>query len=98
MAHGTDGAGSVRVPASYCGVVGVKGTRGLLARGPEEGTAYFATSEDGVLTRSVRDAAAMLDALAGGRWSPARGTSHLAAVATDPGRLRVAGVRGRADG
>ena len=90
VAHGTDGAGSVRVPASYCGVVGVKGTRGLLARGPEQGTAYYGTSEDGVLTRSVRDAAAMLDVLTGGRWSPAFGTDHLAAVATDPGRLRVA--------
>lgn len=90
VAHGTDGAGSVRVPAAYCGVVGVKGTRGLLSRGPEEGTAYYGTSEDGVLTRSVRDAAAMLDVLAAGKWSPARGTSHLSAVATDPGRLRVA--------
>ena len=57
VAHGTDGAGSVRVPASFCGVVGLKPTRDLVSFGPYEGNAYFGTSEPGILTRSVRDAA-----------------------------------------
>ena len=90
VAHGTDGAGSVRVPASYCGLVGVKATRGLLTHGPEEGKAYYGASEDGVLTRSVRDAAAMLDVLAGNRWSPANHRPHTGAAATDPEPLRIA--------
>ena len=63
MSHGTDGAGSVRVPAAFCGLVGLKPTRGLVAFGPEQGSQYFGTTVDGVLTRSVRDAAAMLDGL-----------------------------------
>lgn len=90
LAHGTDGAGSVRVPASYCGLVGMKATRGLLSPGPEAGNAYYGTSEDGVLTRSVRDLAGMLDVMTAGAWSPASDRSHLDALTSDPGRLRVA--------
>jgi amidase len=75
VGHGTDGAGSVRVPASFCGLVGVKPSRQLVAFGPDEGDLYFGTSEPGVLSRSVRDAAALLDVMVGYRsadssWSP----------------------------
>lgn len=90
VAHGTDGAGSIRVPAAFCGVVGFKGTRGLLTAGPERGTAYYGCSEDGVLTRSVRDAAALLDEMSGGRWGPTRDRSHLAALDDQPRPLRIA--------
>jgi amidase len=65
VAHGTDGAGSVRSPASFCGLVGVKPTRGLVDFGPERGNPYYGTSVDGVLTRSVRDATAMLEVFQG---------------------------------
>jgi amidase len=90
VAHGTDGAGSVRVPAAFCGLVGVKATRGLLTHGPEEGDAYYGTAENGVLTRSVRDVAGILDVLTATPWSPATGRSHTDAAASEPGRLRVA--------
>jgi amidase len=70
VSHGTDGAGSVRNPASFCGVVGVKPTRGLVSFGPEIGNPYYGTSVDGVLTRSVRDAVALLAVMAGSSGVP----------------------------
>ncbi len=95
VAHGTDGAGSVRGPASFCGVVGTKPTRGLVTFGPEAGNAYYRTSVDGVLSHTVRDAAATLDAFTGwhepGAWWPGRPVASLDdAVSADPGRLRIA--------
>lgn len=95
IAHGTDGAGSVRVPAAFCGLVGMKPTRGLVSFGPELGDAYYGSSVDGILSRTVRDAAAMLDVLAG-RYDGAVPGSRLPsqrwsdAWADDPGRLRIA--------
>ncbi len=67
IAHGTDGAGSVRVPAAFCGLVGIKPTRGLVSFGTEAGNPYFGTSVDGALSRTVRDAAALVDVFAGRR-------------------------------
>ncbi len=95
VSHGTDGAGSVRSPASFCGVVGVKPTRGHAAYGPDHGNAYFGTTEDGVLTRSVRDAAHLLDVVTSPvleheRWSPRPERPYSDEVGMDPGRLRVA--------
>ena len=92
VSHGTDGAGSIRVPSSWCGVVGVKPTRGLVAFGPEDGNPYYGTSVPGVLVRSVRDAAAMLDVLApvSDPWTPSRARSFATEAQLEPGRLRVA--------
>src|SRR3954451_15904091 len=68
--HGTDGAGSVRGPAAFCGLVGIKPSRGAIDFGTEEGPAYFGTTVNGVLTRSVRDAAALLDVMTGRVGTP----------------------------
>jgi amidase len=90
IAHGTDGAGSVRVPAAWCGLVGLKPSRGLVSFGPEEGPAYYGTSGPGVLSRSVRDAAAFLDALApDGPWTPHRDRSFSEDAVRTPERLRI---------
>jgi amidase len=95
VSHGTDGAGSVRIPAAFCGVVGLKLTRGLISFGPEIGPAYFGTSGPGVLTHSVRDAAAMLDVMVGNAqsapaWSPGATHSYGAESMQHPERLRIA--------
>ncbi|MHB8463634.1 MAG: amidase [Acidimicrobiales bacterium] len=90
VSHGADGAGSIRVPASFCGLVGVKPTRGLISFGPDEGNAYFGVGVDGPLTRSVRDAAAVLDVMAPvGGWTPSRTRPFAEEVGVDPGRLRI---------
>lgn len=65
LAHGNDGGGSIRIPASCCGVFGFKPSRGRNPLGPDMGEAWQGLACDHVLTRSVRDSAAMLDATAG---------------------------------
>ena len=95
VSHGTDGAGSVRVPAAFCGLVGLKPTRGLISFGPENGSSYFGTSVPGVLTRSVRDAAAMLDVMVGTvRSAPSGSPTVIDSFGTEPIRpsesLRIA--------
>jgi amidase len=90
LAHGTDGAGSVRVPAAWCGLVGLKPSRGLVSFGPEEGPAYFGTSGPGVLCRSVRDAAGFLDVLAPpGPWTPRRDEPYASEIRREGERLRI---------
>ncbi|TQL69498.1 amidase [Nocardioides albertanoniae] len=94
VAQGSDGGGSIRIPASCCGLVGLKPTRGRISPSPMYGDAAgLATA--GSLARSVRDAAALLDVLAGRRtgdpfWAPAEAAPFLEACERPPGRLRIA--------
>jgi len=94
LAQGSDGGGSIRIPASCCGLVGLKPTRGRISGHPTYGDPV-GLSTSGSLARTVRDAAALLDVLAGRRvgdpsWAPAPDGTFLDACDRDPGRLRIA--------
>jgi amidase len=92
LAHGSDGGGSIRIPAACCGLVGLKPSRGRISRGPEGGDDFLVT--DGVLTRTVAETAELLDVLAGYEpgdpaWAPPPEEPFAATAAREPGRLRV---------
>lgn len=65
VAHATDGGGSIRVPASLCGLFGLKPSRGRVPMGPDVDEVWSGLAVHGVLTRTVRDSAALLDAVQG---------------------------------
>lgn len=65
LGHGGDGGGSLRIPASACGLVGFKTTRGRVTQAPDYGESWGGYVSWGCLTRSVRDAAALIDVMAG---------------------------------
>jgi amidase len=94
MAHANDGGGSIRIPASCCGVFGLKPTRARNPLGPRHGDLSSGLIVEHAVTRSVRDSAALLDATAGPDlgdpyWAPPAGESYLSQVGTDPGQLRI---------
>jgi amidase len=95
FAQGSDGGGSIRIPASINGIVGLKPSRGRISNAPL-GADVTGLGTNGPLARTVRDAAAMLDAMAGPvlgdhAWAPPlpAGQTFLGAVERPPGRLRV---------
>ncbi len=93
VAHGNDGGGSVRIPASCCGLVGLKPSRGRISPAPELGDSSLGI--DGVLTRTVAETAEILDVLAGyelgdATWAPPPVEPFAAAAVRDPGRMRIA--------
>lgn len=95
MAHANDGGGSIRIPASCCGLFGLKPARARNPLGPDLGDLMGGLVAEHAVSRSVRDSAALLDATAGPDigdpyWVPPPVRPYAQEVAIDPGRLRIA--------
>ncbi|MCH8154692.1 MAG: amidase [Proteobacteria bacterium] len=95
MAHGSDGGGSIRIPAANCGLFGLKPTRARNPAGPDVGEGWSGLATIHAVTRSVRDSAALLDATSGPApgdpyWAPPPARPFLDEIGADPGRLHIA--------
>ncbi|OCA87168.1 amidase [Pseudobacillus wudalianchiensis] len=95
IAHANDGAGSVRVPASYNGLIGFKPTRGRVPTGPNTSEPAYGRSSSFAITRSVRDTAALLDCVSGPdvgcyAWAERPKLPYKEEALRAPGRLRIA--------
>lgn len=95
MAHANDGGGSIRIPASCCGLFGLVPTRARNPLGPLFGDCISGLVREHAVTRSVRDSAALLDATCGPDigdpyWAPPPERPFLQEVGADPGKLRIA--------
>jgi amidase len=94
LAHANDGGGSIRIPASANGLVGLKPTRQRISQGPLTGDFAGGLGHEGVVTHSVRDTAAVLDAVHGYMPgdpydAPAPERRYLEEVGADPGKLKI---------
>jgi amidase len=94
VGHANDGGGSIRIPASECGLVGLKPSRGRVSKGPDVGESWMGSTIDGCVTRTVRDTAAVLDVICG--YEP--GDPYVAPpfarpltqeLGVNPGKLRI---------
>ena len=103
VAHANDGGGSIRIPASECGLVGLKPTRARVSQGPDIGEGWAGATIDGVVSRTVRDSAGVLDAIAGPMpgdpyWAPPLARPLTEEVGAPVGRLRVGLLPGPPEG
>ena len=97
IAEGSDGGGSIRLPAACCGLVGIKPARGRVSNAPVMGEGWGGFATNGPIARSVRDAALMLDVMAGPAdgdpyWAPAPPARFVDAVTVRPRKLRLAAI------
>lgn len=94
IAHGNDAGGSIRIPSSFCGIVGLKPSRGRTSFGPLHADIWHGLGEEGALVRSVRDAAAALDLIGGYMpgdpyTAPAPARPYREEIGHPPGQLRI---------